>query len=152
MTGERHPTRQELVRGAIRTIEEVLTPELTSTWARGSALGLVGQLRYLLARLERDSLAEQTAELEGCLGDLCAEFPELRDEAARTAVRGDASWDLRAQAGRLLVFALDHDGPAGAAVRARLRPLLTAHAARDLAESGPMLQAFLASGSLGSEQ
>jgi hypothetical protein len=147
---ERHPTQRALLQGAIRTVEEVLTPELHSTWARTSALGLLGQLRYALARLERDSLEEQTAELERCLNALFDEFPELREAAAVGEARGDASWDLREQAGRLLIFALDRDTRAAAAVRERLRPLLTTHAAQDLAESGPMLHAFLASGSLGS--
>jgi hypothetical protein len=150
MTGERQPSQQALLQGAIRTLEEVLTPELRSTWARSSALGLVGQLRYALARLERNSLAEQDAELESCLSAVLGEFPELREVASAGGVTGDASWDLREQAGRLLVFALDLDTPAAAALRERLRPLLTAHTAQDLAESGPMLQAFLASGSLGS--
>jgi len=43
-----------------------------------------------------------------------------------------------------------NESDAAAAVRERLRPLLVAHVAEDLAESHPMLQAFLASGSLGS--
>jgi hypothetical protein len=146
--GERHPTQEELLAGAIRTVEEVLLPELQSAWARTCAMGLLGQLRYTLARVAGDSLAAQDAALEDCLNGLFEEFPDLREVAAGE-IRGEASWDLRERAGRLLVFAVDDESGAAAAVRARLRPLLTAQVAQDLAETHPMLQAFLASGSLG---
>jgi hypothetical protein len=150
MTGDRHPNPQELLQGAIRTLEEVLMPELQSTWAKTSALGLLGQLRYALARGSKDSLAEQNEELEACVKGLLDEFPDLRALAADIETSGDRSWDLREQAGRLLVFALAKETAACRAVRERLRPLLIAHVGQDLGESGPMLQAFLASGSLGS--
>jgi hypothetical protein len=148
--GERHPTLPQLLESAIRTIEEVLMPELQTPWARGSAMGLAGQLRYALVREECDSLAAQDVELEGCLEGLLAEFPELRELSSAIEPSGDASWDLRERAGRLLIFALDGQAPAAAAVRARLRPLLTAQVLQDLAETGPMLKAFLESGSVGS--
>ncbi len=112
-------------------------------------MGLVGQLRYALARGERDSLAAQDAELEGCLEGLLGEFPELRELLSEIEPGGDASWDLRERVSRLLISALDAQTPAAAAVRARLRPLLTAQVLQDLAETGPMLQAFLESGSIG---
>jgi hypothetical protein len=150
VSGERHPTQQELLAGAIRTVEEVLLPELQSAWARTSAVGLLGQLRYALARTTTDSLAAQDAALEKCLTGLFEEFPELRDHAAAVDTSGDASWDLREQAARLLVFAVGHESAAAEAVRAQLRPLLAEQLAQDLAETHPMLQAFLASGSLGS--
>jgi hypothetical protein len=150
MKGERHPTQDELLRGAIRTIEEVLVPELQSAWARTSAMGLLGQLRYAVARTAGDSLAVQDAELGECLKSLLDEFPALREVVAAAESTDDPSWDLREQAGRLLVFALDDETAAAAAVRTRLRTILTAHVSQDLGETGPMLQAFLVSGSLGS--
>ena len=150
MKGERHPSQEELLLGAIRTIEEVLVPELQTTWARSSALGLVGQLRYALTRSASRSLAEQDAEIDACLRELEAQFPDLREPLGAVELRNDPSWDLREKAARLLVYALDNEAPAAAAIRERLRPILTAHADRDLAETGPMFQAFLASGSLGS--
>ena len=149
MKSERYPTPSQLLQSAIRTIEEVLMPELQTQWARSSAMGLVGQLRYALAREKCDSLAAQDAELEGCLEGLLDEFLELRELSSAIEPSGDASWDLRERASRLLIFALDNQAPAAAAVRARLRPLLTAHVLQDLAEAGPMLQAFLESGSVG---
>ena len=149
MKGERYPTLSQLLQSAIRTIEEVLMPELQTPWAESSAMGLVGQLRYALARGECGSLAAQDAELEGCLEGLLGEFPELRELLSTIDPSGDASWDLRERVSRLLIFALDGQAPAAAAVRARLRPLLTAQVLQDLAETGPMLQAFLESGSVG---
>jgi hypothetical protein len=149
MKGERYPTLSQLLQSAIRTIEEVLMPELQTQWARSSAMGLVGQLRYALARGECSSLAAQDAELEGCLEGVLGEFPELRELLSTIEPSGDASWDLRERASRLLIFALDGQTPAAAAVRARLRPLLTAQVLQDLAETGPMLQALLESGSIG---
>jgi hypothetical protein len=149
MKSERYPTPSQLLQSAIRTIEEVLMPELQTQWARSSAMGLVGQLRYALARGEGDSLAAQDAELEGCLEALLGEFPELRELSSAIEPSGNASWDLRERVSRLLVFALDNQAPAAAAVRARLRPLLTAQVLQDLAETGPMLQALLESGSIG---
>jgi hypothetical protein len=148
--GERHPTQEELLRGAILTVEEVLLPELRSAWARTSAMGLLGQLRYALARTTSDSLAAQDAALAQCLSGLLEEFPELRDQAAAIEKSGNASWDLREQAGRLLAFAVGRESAAAVAVRAHLRPLLTAQVSEDLTETHPMLHAFLASGSLGS--
>jgi len=127
----------------------VLVPELHSVWARTSAMGLLGQLRYALARSTTNSLAAQDAELRACLDALCEEYAELREVAEAVETRGDANWDLRERAGRFLVLAQAEETAAAAAVRARLRPLLVAQVRQDLAESGPMLQAFLASGSMG---
>jgi len=150
MTRERHPTQAELLEAAVRTLEDVLIPELQTPWARTTAMGLLGQLRYAVARTSTDSLATQDDELEACLEALVGEFPGLRELLATAALRGDRSWDLREQASRLLVHALDGEDAARAAIRSRLRPLLAAHVQQDLGETGPMLQAFLASGSLGS--
>jgi len=175
--GERHPTQRELLESAVRTIEAVLMPELRTAWARASALGLVGQLRYALTREGSDSLAEQDAELTDCIEALLRAHPELRAVAEEEGEWGEAepaagasdadsggespaapdrvdrssdpSWQLRSRAGRLLVFALDREDPAAEAIRSDLRPLLIEQAGGDLAESGPMLGAFLASGSLG---
>ena len=148
--GDRHPTMPDLLNGAIHTLEEILIPEIESAWARSSALGLVGQLRYALARAERDSLAAQNAELAECVDGLLAEFAELRALVSEIEETGDPSWDLRERASHLLVHALDSETPAAQAIRRHLRPLVRAHAGQDLAETLPMFHAFLASGSLGS--
>jgi hypothetical protein len=131
VTDERHPTQQELLAGAIRTLEEVLIPELGSDRARTSAMGLLDQLHYALERAASDSLAAQNATLAQCLGELCREFIELHEMAAAIEDSDDASWDLRERAGRMLVFAQDGDSAAAVAVRTRLQPLLIAHVEQD---------------------
>ena len=67
---ERHPTQAELLTGAIRTIEEILAPELQTTWARASAIQLAALLRYTLARQSSDLGERQDAELLECLRGL----------------------------------------------------------------------------------
>lgn len=150
MSGERHPTQQELLAGAIHTLEEVLIPELHSDWARSSAMGLLGQLRFALSQAASDSLATQSGALDERMNALCIEFSELRAIAAQVDESDDPAWDLRERAGRMLVFAQEDDSAAAVAVRERLRPLLVSQVEQDLAETHSMLQAFLASGSLGS--
>lgn len=150
-SSERKPAPPELIEGAIRTIEEVLMPELQTSWARSSAIGLVGQLRYGLQRIAHDSLADQDDALEACLEGLLGAHPELNEAAGAAELREERSWDLRARAAQLLVWAQGREGAAADAVRADLRPLLVDHARQDLGESGPMLAAFLAADSLGSQ-
>lgn len=150
--GDRRPTTSELLDGAIRTIEDVLLPDLQSAFARSTATLLAGQLRYALARLDDESLATQTDELAACLDTLCAEFAALREVADAAPTTGDAAVDTRERAGRLLAHAVGSpDGDdAGRAVRERLRPLLVAQLQSDMASATPLLHAFLAAGSVGS--
>ena len=108
-----------------------------------------GDIAAGASRANYGNIQVQDAELEACLEGLLAEFPELSELSSTIEPSGDASWDLRERVSRLLVFALDNQAPAAAAVRARLRPLLTAQVLQDLGETGPMLQAFLESGSVG---
>jgi hypothetical protein len=136
MAGERHPTQDELLGGAIRTIEEILAPELQTSWARASAIQLAALLRYTLARQKDDLPARQEAELRECLAALAAE------DASASAPGADLE-ALLARAGDLLVHAQEHDDALAGAVRARLRPLLLRHTAEDLAEAGPLLQGFM---------
>jgi hypothetical protein len=150
-SAERKPGPVELLEAAIRTIEEVLAPELQTPWARASAIGLVGQLRYGLQRIAHDSLEEQDDALETCLEALLGEHAELRDAIAEVSSVDQRSWDLRARAAHLLVWAQGREGAPADAVRGVLRPLLIGQARQDLGESGPMLAAFLAADSLGSQ-
>jgi hypothetical protein len=150
VSGPRHPTESELLESAIRTIEDVLAPELRTDWAKSAAIGLAGQLRYALNRQSQDSLATQDDALQLCLDTLCADYDTLAAVVGTAAARDDRSWDLRDRASLLLVHALDREDPAADAVRTQLRPLLIAQLGHDLGESAPMLHAFLASGSVGS--
>lgn len=151
MSAGRHPTQSQLLKGAIRTLEDVLMPELSSDWARASALGLAGQLRYAITRSEQDSLAVQDLELTERLNALFDAHPDLAEVVVDVETRDDESFDLRARAARLLVHALGRESADAVAIREQLRPLLRAHVGQDLGETGPMLQAFLASGMLGSK-
>ncbi len=136
MPGERHPTQAELLEGAVRTIEEILMPELQTSWAKASAIQLAAQLRYTLARQQDDLQSRQDAELRECLASFA------RDHADVDAPGSDGA-ALRAQAGALLVSAQSRGGTLSEAVRATLRPLLMRHTAEDLAEAGPLLQGFM---------
>ena len=153
MTKARHPTQTELLENAISTIERVLLPDLASAWSRSAALGLVGQLRYALGQQGGDSLARHDEELAACLVGLLAEHSELEGVLQGHADSRDDSSTLRERASALLVHAIDVDGEGAAAgaIRERLRPLLAGQVAEEIGEAAPMLQAFIAAGSVGSK-
>jgi hypothetical protein len=144
MNSQRHPTQEELLRGAIRAIEEILAPELQSAWARATAVQLKALLHYTLKRQERDLQAEQDAELAAALGALTAAHPALAALTGSVDARDSAA--LREATGALLVYAQQHADAAAAAIRAELRPIVVRHCAEDLEESAPLLQAFMTSG------
>ena len=130
---ESHPTDREILDAAIATIRDVLAPELRTAWAKSTAAQLIGMLQYAGAR-EEGRVDRQDAELAAAIDGVLA------------AHQGTAplphDGDVRAMASRLLVYAQGHDDDAAAAVRATLRPVVLRHSAEDLAEAGPMLQAF----------
>ncbi|MFN0093253.1 MAG: hypothetical protein ACKVVT_00535 [Dehalococcoidia bacterium] len=139
---QRHPTRQELLSSAIRTVEEILAPELRTAWAKASAGQLVGLLKYALADTGDASLARQDAELRSVLLRLLAEHPGLAAIAGvDPALAG--SDGLREAAGRLLSHAQTASGPAVDAVGTGLRPVALRQIDEDLAEAGPLLQGFM---------
>jgi hypothetical protein len=148
MAMTRAPDQRALLESAIVTVESVLLPELGSPWARGVAIGLIGQLRYAMGRLEDDTLADQDAALERCIDSLLEAHPELREVVEPVSEAGDRSWRLRDQAARLLVYALA-GGQGATSIQSDLRPLLMAQADQDLGQSGPLLGAFLQAGSVG---
>ncbi len=140
MATERHPTQAELLQGAVRTIEEILAPELQTSWARASAIQLAAQLRYTLARQGEDVQARQDAQLRECLAALAREHATV-EAPGEDGEDGEA---MRAQAGQLLVHAQTHTDAVSEAVRTALRPLLLRHTAEDLDEAAPLLQGFMA--------
>ncbi|MCC6382886.1 MAG: hypothetical protein IT304_10285 [Dehalococcoidia bacterium] len=146
MTTVRHPTQAELLTGAIRTLEEILLPELQTPWAKSSTVQLAGLLQYALARQRNDLQAQQDAELRASLEQLLTAEPGLAKAAGATresfAMAEGA--ELRRAAGALLVFAQEQpENAAAAAVRGSLRPLLVRQTAEDLAEAGPLLEGFM---------
>lgn len=124
--------------GAIRTIEEILLPELQTSWAKATAVQLTGLLRYAAAREKDDIQARQDDEVRACLADLAARFPG-RAPGSPAADRST----LRRHAGELLALAQGTSDEFAEAIRAELRPLLARHTAEDLAEAGPLLQGFM---------
>ena len=133
----RHPTQEELLNGAIRTIEEIFLPELRTSWAKASAVQLVGLLRYALQRQAEDIERRQDAELLDCLRALP---PNVQTSALTHRPDGPA---LRGCAGALLIHAQGADDALAVAIGASLRPLLARHTAEDLAEAGPLLHGFM---------
>lgn len=149
MAATRAPDQRALLESAIATVESVLLPELESAWARGVAIGLIGQLRYAVGRLEDTTLADQDTALERCIDSLVESHPELLEVVSEASDAEERSWRLRDQASRLLVHALA-GGPGATSIQHELRPLLMAQAGQDLGMSGPLLGAFLQAGSVGS--
>jgi hypothetical protein len=144
VSSQRHPTQEELLRGAIRAVDEILAPELQSAWARATAVQLKALLDYTLRRQARDLQAEQDAELAAALASLTAAHPALAGVAGPFDMTDSTA--IREAAGALLVYAQQHDDAAAAAIRAELRPIAVRHCAEDLEESGPLLQGFMTSG------
>lgn len=131
MTGDGHPTLEESLTGVMRTIEEILLPELRTSWAKACAIQAIGLLRYALAREAEPVDARQQAELAEVLAGLTDAFPAL--------IAGGTALD---QASALLVRAQGVEDAASVAIRERLRPVVMRHAAEDLAATGPLLQSF----------
>src|SRR4029078_8247957 len=121
------PSQEELIEGAVRSVQEILLPELQTPWARATALQLHALLRYTLSRQADDLQARQDTELRAIIAGLRHDFPDLVPSAP-----GDSTDELRAPAGDLLVYAQDHGDAAAAAIRARLRPVALRHCAEDL--------------------
>jgi hypothetical protein len=144
MTTERPHTTDAILRSAIATVRDVLMPELTSAWARTSALQLIGMLAYARARTAADP--ERSADLAEALAVLLLDEPALAaqfgDFDAALAARGGDASALHALAGELLVHAQRQDGPGSVAIRERLRPLLLRRLGEDLAGAQVMMQTF----------
>lgn len=130
-----YPDVEMILRAAISTIEEVLTPELQSDWARYSAALLAGSLQYALDRCTSGVAERHASELGAALASLQARSPEI----AALASPADA---IEQRAGSLLSYAQRNPGPLSDTIQQALRPLLLAQLAEDLTESRPLLAAF----------
>jgi len=138
----KHPTVDEVLAGALYTIENQLLPNLEDTWARAAASQLMGTLEYARALIAGDeSVDAQTAEVEAALAELLGAHPELDAlvAGASSETPGFAALD---KASRLLSYAVTHETAAAAAIRAELRPLITRQAEANLNETMTMLKRF----------
>ena len=142
MPEAKRPTVDEVLAGALYTIENQLLPNLDDTWARAAASQLMGTLEYARALIAGDETIDtQTAEVEAALATLLAAHPELAPVVTEAGgeTPGFAALD---KASRLLSYAVTHETPGAAAIRTELRPLITRQAEANLNETMTMLMRF----------
>ena len=142
MPEAKHPTVDEVLVGALFTIENQLLPQIEDTWARAAASQLMGTLEYARVLIAGDeSVDTHTAEVEAALVALLAAHPELGPVVAGA---GGETTGFTAQdkASCLLSFAVTHTTPGAEAIRKDLRPLITRQADANLKETMTMLTSF----------
>ena len=131
-------TDAEIHRAVAATVRDVLLPALRddADWARAAAIQLVGLTRYAAARSADHTEArvvEMAAALDALAGNDLVDAAWDRDRSQR-AVMGAAGAVLAAAVGR-------DDDAARDAVDA-LRPMLVRQLDDELAETGPLVNAF----------
>lgn len=142
MPEAKRPTVDEVLVGALHTIENQLLPNLEDTWARAAASQLMGTLEYARALIAGDEYVDgQVDEVEAVVSQLLAEHPELAAvlEGSEGETRGFTALE---QASRLLSHAVANDAPAADSIRSELRPLIVRQATDNLNESAKMLMRF----------
>lgn len=142
MPEAKRPTVDEVLAGALHTIENQLLPNLEDTWARAAASQLMGTLEYARALIAgEETIDARIDELEAAIAGLLRDHPGLE---AALAGGGDESRAFATldRASRLLRHAVADETAAGVAIRERLRPLVTRHADEELNETMPMLMRF----------
>ena len=142
MPEAKRPTVDEVLAGALHTIENQLLPNLEDTWARAAASQLMGTLEYARALLAGDEYVDaQVDEVEAVIAALLRDHPAL--EAARAGSEGETrGFTALERASRLLSHAVANESAEAEAIRAELRPLIVRQAADTLRETMPMLTAF----------
>ena len=131
-------TDAEIHRAVAATVHDVLLPALRddADWARAAAIQLVGLTRYA-ARRAPDRTAERVAELAALLDALAGN--EL------VAAAWDCDRSQRAvmhAAGAVLAAAVGRADPPATDARAAIRPVLVRQLDDELAETGPLVDAF----------
>lgn len=131
------PSDLELWHCVETTLRTVLLPSITDEWARTAAVHLVGLAGHAATRPD-DRTAERAAELS-CVMDQLAENPLVRSEWPIVSCAPEA---VLTAVSRVLVAAVDDDGPAGDAIRQQLRTVVVRHVDDDLAVTGRLLPYF----------
>lgn len=129
-------TDAEIFRSVGETIENVLLPALPddAEWARTAAIQLVGLVRYA-ARRQADRTIERIDELADVLASLGTnELVGWSGERTQVAVMEAV--------GAALARAAATDGVASDEIRRILRPVVVRHLDDELAETGPLVDAF----------
>ena len=142
MPEEKRPTVDEVLAGAVHTIENQLLPNLDDTWARAAASQLMGTLEYARALIAGDEHVDaQIDAVEAVVAGLLRDHPEL--EAVLEGSEGETrGFTALQQASLLLSHAVANDSAAADAIRADLRPLIVQQATDTLNETMPMQMAF----------
>ena len=142
MAEAKRPTVDEVLAGALHTIENQLLPNLEDTWARAAASQLMGTLEYARALLAGDEGVDaQIDAVEGAVAALLRDYPELAETLEGSA--GETRGFTALQGASLLLrYAVAQETPAADAIRARLRPLIVQQATDNLNETAPMLARF----------
>ncbi len=142
MPEAKRPTVDEVLVGALHTIENQLLPNLEDTWARAAASQLMGTLEYARALIAGDETVDaQIDEVETAVAGLLREHPDLVAvlEGSEGETRGFTALE---QASRLLSHAVANDSATADAIRADLRPLIVRQATDNLQETSTMLMRF----------
>ena len=142
MPEPKRPTVDEVLAGALHTIENQLLPNLEDTWARAAASQLMGTLEYARALLATDEhMDERIDAVEAVIAGLLRDHPGLEAvlEGSEGETRGFTALE---QASRLLSHAVANESAEADAIRDRLRPLIVQQATDTLNETMPMLMAF----------
>ena len=142
MPEAKRPTVDEVLAGAVHTIENQLLPNLDDTWARAAASQLMGTLEYARALIAGDEHVDsQVDAVESAIAGLLRDHPEL--EAALEGSEGETrGFTALQQASLLLSHAVANDSAAADAIRADLRPLIVEQATDNLNETMTMLTRF----------
>ena len=142
MPEPKRPTVDEVLAGALHTIENQLLPNLEDTWARAAASQLMGTLEYARAIIASDEHVDgQVEEVEAVVANLVRDHPGLEAvlEGSAGETRGFTAME---QASRLLSHAVGNESAEAEAIRAELRPVIVQQAADNLAETSTMLMRF----------
>ncbi len=142
MPEAKRPTVDEVLVGALHTIENQLLPNLEDTWARAAASQLMGTLEYARALIAGDETVDaQIDEVEAVIAGLLHNHPAL-EAVLQGSERETRGFTALEQASRLLSHAVANDSPAADAIRAGLRPLIVQQATDNLREASTMLMRF----------
>ncbi len=142
MPEAKRPTVDEVLAGALHTIENQLLPNLEDTWARAAASQLMGTLEYARALIAGDEHVDaQVGEVEAVIAGLLREHPALEAVLAGSE-GGTRGFTALERASRLLSHAVANESAEAEAIRAELRPLIVRQATDTLQETMPMLTAF----------
>lgn len=142
MPEAKRPTVDEVLAGAVHTIENQLLPNLDDTWARAAASQLMGTLEYARALIAGDEHVDsQVDAVEAAIAGLLRDHSEL--EAVLEGSEGETrGFTALQQASLLLSHAVANDSAVADAIRADLRPLIVEQATDNLNETMTMLMRF----------